>query len=1185
MYFKRLEMQGFKSFVEPVIIDFNSGVTCVVGPNGSGKSNLSDAIRWVLGEQSAKSIRASKMEDIIFSGTATRKARGMAEVTLVIDNEDSHLPIEFSEVSITRRLYRSGESEYLINNNPCRLRDIKELIMDTGIGVDGYSIISQGKITELVDSKPELRREIFEEAAGVVMYKSKKQESERKLEATQINLDRVNDIIGEIEGRIDSLKDDSLKAKEYIELRDRRKDLEINITLRNVDKFSESNETGERDVRELTNRIENVKFEKTQLDISLDEKRNRFDNIDKLGNDARNNLLNKVQEINDITSKSQVDSEKLSALERDIARITDEIESLNNKLENEVSNSSKKDLEKDEISKKIDIAEIELQDAIKIYNEKVAKNLEIEEAVQSSKNEIMELSHSAIEKRSDAKSYEQFKDNLMAQKEKLLNEEKEFEESKKDITLALEEIETKLEENEELVRLNHNEKEDKIKDQNQIASDLKDNKVKVEDIKLNISRIISRKKTIEEMEANYDGYNNAVRFLMKKGISGINGVVAELINVPSKYEVAIETSLGATLQNIVCDKDQDAKKAIELLKENSAGRLTFLPIESIDGKVVNVNQAITKSRGYIGIASDIISYDKKYEKILRYLLGRTVIVSDMDTAISLSKIESNGLRYVTLDGEVINTSGAITGGKYKNQTANLLSRRNEIERLSQEIKNLENKLNSLENEVSNLESLNEKVSNEVISYISKENELQIENANLKAKLESLKLNENDSLEVTKRRNRDLENIENDFLNANNMIEKSLKEADNFDLTIKGIEAELTLKGLELDSSKLEISDANELVTEKRIKKTSFEKEYEKIDSLLQVVLDTIDQLSEQIDKKNDELENIILEKNRMIFGNSDSNVDITKLTKEKEELEGYINEVDKEKESLSKEISELSKRQISIEDDINDMISRKQDYEIKLAKNETQLDVLKQRLLEDYEITYAQALELKKEDFVYSSAVKEAKEIRIRMDELGDVNIGAIAEYEQVSERYSFLNEQRDDILKAKDELDKIISNIDKTIKVKFKDNFDKVAANFELTFKELFGGGEAELSLVDENNPLESGVDINVQPPGKKIQNIEAFSGGEKTMIGLALMIAVLKTKPTPFCILDEVEAALDDANIDKFAESLHGFKDTQFAVITHQKATMEHADVLYGVTMPERGISKVLSLKLGDDFDLGEN
>ena len=1182
MYFKRIEMHGFKSFAEPVVIEFNEGVTCIVGPNGSGKSNISDAIRWVLGEQSPKMLRGGKMEEVIFNGTASRKSRGMAEVTLVIDNSENILPIDYNEVAITRRMYRSGESEYLINNNICRLRDIKELIMDTGIGVDGYSIIGQGKIQSIVDGKPEDRREILEESAGVVMYKSKKAEAERKLSSANINLDRVNDIISEIEGRIDTLHEDSVKAKEALELRSRKRVLDINITLRNIEKFTEGNESGQTDVLELQKNIDELSVKKTELDSKIEKARERNENLEQLGNDARDKLLAKVNEINEITNKSQVSTEKIAGLDREINRLTEEIDDFQEKLERELKNAEEQEKTRAEIENARKNSDEILTEKIAKYNSIISKSFDFNEKLDEKKNLIMELTSKASGLRSEAKSIENLKDSLENRKQQILQDSKEVMENSK---AALEQLK-KAEEEKKIKEDNLVKIEAKhkllISKKDSISDQIREKNRECEDTKVRLGQINSRKKTIEEMEANYEGFNGAVKFIMKSGISGLKGVVAELTSVPPKYETAIETALGNTLQNIICEKDNDAKKAIDLLKREKAGRLTFLPIESVYNNKITVDKSISSAHGYEGIACDLIKFDSKYDGIFEYLLGNVVVCDNMDTAIRLSKIDERNIKFVTLDGEIINARGAITGGKFKNASANLLSRRNEIIKLQDEIKSLENKEIEIEKDIINLEDdLNETV-NEINTLSENISNNKLDFANLSARIIALSDSAKGAEDSAIKREKQLKDIEDEFSDADKLISKSIKEADDIDSEINSLEAEI--EALEEENTKLseDVKNANEDITQARISKTDNDNKYDAISHIIDLIQDNIDEYTEQIDLKSELRENIEAQKEKLLFTSDDSENNYEALSQEKKELDEYIAQVTKDKQALSDEISSMNRELNELVDNYNSFVDQKQQQEIKLAKTEAQLETAKERLWEDFEISYAEALEQRKEDFVYSTAVKESREIKNRLDELGDINVGAIEEYEQVSERYNFLTEQRSDITSAMDELNKIIQDMDKTIKVKFKSNFDQVVENFEEIFKELFGGGHAELRLDNEDNPLESGIEIIAQPPGKKLQNINLMSGGEKSMTAIALMFAVLKTKPTPFCILDEVEAALDDNNIDRFAKYLRNFNDIQFAVVTHQKTTMEHADVLYGVTMPEQGISKVISLKLGEDFEL---
>lgn len=1182
MYFKRIEMHGFKSFAEPVVIDFHPGVTCIVGPNGSGKSNISDAIRWVLGEQSPKMLRGGKMEEVIFNGTASRKSRGMAEVTLVIDNSTGLLPTDYNEVAITRRMYRSGESEYLINNNQCRLRDIRELIMDTGIGVDGYSIIGQGKIQNIVEGKPEERREIFEESAGVVLYKTRKREAERKLENTNINLDRVNDIIGEIESRIGGLEEDSIKATEALKLRAEKRDLDINITLRNIDKFTDQDESGAEDVRQLSDNIHKLEVDKNTVEIDISKARDRNEVLQTLGNESREKLLEKVNLINEIRNKSQLDDEKAAAFDRDIDRLSEEIDSLSEKLDKEISTSDEQEQKKKALTEEYNRATGSLTLKIDEYNQVMARSMELQSRIDDSKDRIMEYTAKASSLRSEANSVESMRDALERRKEQLIKDSEDLKDNsqavKKEILLAKEEKEKNdLKGREVMERVGAYEKSI-----NSTYDETKALSLKIEDIKINYSRTSARKKALEEMESNYDGYNNAVKFIMKGENHGLRGTVAELIKVPVGYETAIETALGQGLQNIVCERDSDAKKAIIRLKDASAGRLTFLPLESIRGSKASLDRAMTAANGFEGLACDIIKFDSEYKTVFDYLLGRVVIVKDMDTAVRLSKNVGSGIRFVTLDGEVINANGAITGGRFKNKTSNILSRKNEIYSLDYEMRSF---IKEQEHQSGLLKATEEKLANSRASLKALEeelNSLKLKDVDLQSRIRSLEESIKNSEEADLKRDRELRSIDEEYRNTENLIRESSQKADKYDEEIRKceVESEQLLKDLEIITDK--VTEANEAITNARVAKTDLENKLEALDDLMSITQDNIDELTEQIDDKMEKRDAIEEKKEHLMFGSDDSEDRFKVLNKEKEDLEEYISQVDKEREELLASISEMTKEYNSIIDSYNSYVSQKQQQEIRLARNEAQLETAKQKLLEDFEISFAQALEYRKEDFSYTPAVKRSREIKNRLEELGEINVGAIEEFKQVSERYGFLLEQRQDITDAMNELKAIIDDMDKTIKARFKANFDEVVRNFEEIFKELFGGGTAELTLDNENDPLESGIEINAQPPGKKLQNINLLSGGEKSMTAIALMFAVLKTKPTPFCILDEVEAALDDANIDRFANYLKNFHDIQFAVVTHQKATMEHADVLYGVTMPEQGISKVLSLRLGSEFEL---
>ncbi len=1182
MYFKRIEMHGFKSFAEPVVIDFHEGVTCIVGPNGSGKSNISDAIRWVLGEQSPKMLRGGKMEEVIFAGTASRKSRGMAEVTLVIDNSTGILDIDYNEVAITRRMYRSGESEYLINNNQCRLRDIKELIMDTGIGVDGYSIIGQGKIADIVSNKPESRREIFEEAAGVVMYKSKKAEAERKLEASNANLERVSDIVSEIEGRIDGLREDSAKAKEYLELRERYQDLEINITLKNIEKLETANDSIRGDARELTASIEMLGTRKQTLDGEISEERQKNERLEQLGNESNSALIAKIDELNQITNKSQLDGERLRAMERDAARINGEIAELESKLETEQENGVTLSQKQEEIRVRLTNEEQRLQEKIQGYNEITARVLAQTEQVEEQRNAMFSLHSRAVSKRSEAASMESYRTSLQKRKEQLLAEGAEQEQSTRafeaDQKKDLAEQEAAAAHAQRIASAMEQLKQERADLMRVISEEAK----KLDDTRIRVSQLAARKKTIEEMEHNYEGYNGAVRFVMKAGMPGIEGVVGDLMKAPAGYETALETALGGAMQNIVCQKDGHAKEAIRSLKVNKAGRLTFLPMESVKGGSVTVPAQVRQHAGYLGIGAELAEFAPQYQGIFNYLLGRVAVVDNMDSAIALSKIAGNGIRFVTLDGEIINAGGAITGGRYKNASANLLARKSEIAALAEQVETLQQAYQKGMRQNQERQARQEEISDQLQKMEEERRQKEIEISALQAKIAAQRQNFRDVEQAGTKREKELLSIEHDSADMEKMLDELLREIERSEAGHREAETQLTQTMQALELLKTEAAEASEEITKARIAKQDQENQFSASEELLRRVCAAAEELRGQIAERETRLADMDKEKHEILFSADNSEELFQKCSSEKAELEDYIARLNTERASLTAALNAKTDEQAALGETLRAYQDQKYQQEIRLAKNETQLDTLKEKLWDEFEISYAQAMTFKKEEFVMSTATKESREIKNRIRELGDVNVGAIKEYEQVSERYGFLTEQRADILEAMQELQTIIGDMDRTIRTKFKENFDQVVIHFEEIFKELFGGGQAELRLDDENHPLEAGIEIIAQPPGKKLQNINLMSGGEKTMTAIALMFAVLKTKPTPFCILDEVEAALDDANIDRFANYLKNFHEIQFAVVTHQKATMEHADVLYGVTMPEQGISKVISLRLGDDFDL---
>ena len=1179
MYFKRLEMQGFKSFADPMVIDFHEGVTCIVGPNGSGKSNVSDALRWVLGEQSPKALRGGRMEEVIFNGTESRRAKGMAEVTLVIDNSAGILKIDYSEVAITRRMYRNGDSEYLINNNACRLKDIRELIMDTGIGVDGYSIIGQGKIADIVSNKPEARRSIFEESAGIVAYKTRKTEAEHKLDRTRQNLDRINDIVSEIEGRIGTLKEDSEKAQKYLKMRDRFKELEVNITLRNIDNADKRSLSYKDEEKEIEDKITACREGKSSIDEESAELESKRLELDQKAEEAHNRMLETVQEINDRKQQDSRGEERIVSIMAEENRLSQEIEQFERKLE--ISQAELTSLRKDheEAVENNNRASEELRVKKEEYDRIASDTSGFNKIIDEGNDRLFRLHSEAAAKKSEAKSIENYKDTLESRQKEIENEQKSLseqlgseDERRKSAGSELEQAEKEKKRIDDLLQSSTAEKAS-------LEKKTAEMRLKREELRITENRLSARLRTIEEMEHNYEGYNYPVKYIMQSKLGGIHGVVAEMLDVPRKLETAVETALGASKQNIIVSDDASAKKAVAELKEHRAGRLTFLPVASIKGSYIEPDDVIKNDPAFLGIASDLIDFDSKYQDVVDYLLGRTCVVKTLDDAIKISKKgRGSGLKFVTLDGEVISPQGAITGGKYKGENSNLIGRRNEMARLESEIASTEKDLKICEQSLSQAE----KDLTQVTATIEKTEKERFDN---NVKLQGLMKDAGsidtgigeikDKLDKAEAETKEIAHeLERNAVMAENLI----KESEDAESEIKTVSAEIEKAMAGYESRQHQSEDASRALTEARIEANKWSSKLTSITDILTRVEHEEKEYSDDIKNRNDQLYILSEEKKQIEEGRENYSEVQAELDKKKNSIDKELKKLNKDREALSVRVTEISKLVREREDEINALKDDKYQLEIKSARNDALLETLKNKLWDDFEISYAEAQDLRWENFAMGKAQQESKEMREGIRSLGDVNVGAIEEYEKVSKRYKFLTEQREDVTTAMDELTGIIHDMDVTIRKRFTENFDKVEEQFEQVFVELFGGGHAELRMEEGEDILEAGIDIIAQPPGKRLQNINLLSGGEKTMTAIALMFAVLKVKPTPFCILDEVEAALDDANIDRFSGYLKNFANTQFAIITHQKATMEHADVLYGITMPEHGVSKLLSLRLGD-------
>ncbi len=1179
MYLKRIEMQGFKSFADKTVLEFKPGITTVIGPNGSGKSNISDAIRWVLGEQSMKSLRGAKSEDIIFAGTQARKSLGFAEVSIVIDNNDNKLPIEYSEVTVTRKIYRSGETGYFINKVPCRLKDILELFMDTGIGKDGYSIIGQGKIDEILSNKSEDRRHIFEEAAGIVKYRTRKQESEKKLEQTKLNLLRINDILAEIEANIEPLKLQSDKAKQFLDLREELKSIEVGLFIYNINTYKEKLEQLVKDEDIITSqkeaedsKMEALQASKEELRQVVDDITAQIENMQNIGFESSNKIEKINSEIGISNERIQNNSANKQRLEAEILEVKNRIEELKEeqkqKLEkktNLTSNKEKfekelaeKETELAELSKKLSAKELEIEGKKQIVQDNIDKKYELAAEINT-----QDVNYENLEKR---------KKQLKNEIDSVISELDSTRYGKNEISKGFYDIESKRN-----IAVENLEKSVQAKEQN--MQKLKQYEEEISKLTYTQRMKQARHQFLIETEKEKEGYNKTVKSLLvacdkdSNLNKGIHGVLANLISVEKEYETAIEMCLGQSLQNIVTSTEQDAKKMIEYLRTNSLGRASFLPIASVQGKKLD---KLTKMDGVIGIASDLVKCKKEYEQIILSLLGRTVVVEDMDTAIALAKKDKYSFRIVTLKGDIISSSGSISGGSVQTKTVNILGRSREIEDLEKELKKLEKQI---ADKTAEKEEYASSIGDSIEETAKLEKELQeIEIVYATEKQKMVAVEEN----ITRLENR-LAKLKEELTQTEkqkeeNRLLKEQKEAEIQALTQQIEELNKVIEEFALNNKDNQkyIDDLNFDITNLKISVTSFDESESSIEEM-------VERISQDIKNNEQSIEN----KNQNILAITEEN---TKLEQTITEYNNQIEQIKQEVTNSGTKVEELKQERIAkneklvnteneIQSQFSTLESLKEQIiklDVKKTKLEQDLQQVVESLWNEYELTPNSTEEYQKPNNV-ATAQKQVNSLRNKIKDLGSINIDSIEEYKKTKERYDFMSEQRLDLENTASKLRKIIGDMTTTMQNQFKEKFELINKNFNEVFTELFNGGKAELILENEENILECGIDIRVQPPGKKLQNMMLLSGGEKAFTAIALLFAILKINPAPFCILDEIEAALDDVNVYRFAEYLKKFcKQTQFLVITHRKGTMEAGDSVYGVTMEENGISKLLSIKL---------
>jgi chromosome segregation protein len=1172
-------MQGFKSFADPVSIEFDRGITCIVGPNGSGKSNISDALRWVLGEQSAKTLRGGRMDEVIFAGTDKKKSRGMAEVTLVIDNSDHSLPIDFSEVSVTRRMYRSGESEYFINHSQCRLKDIRELIMDTGIGVDGYSIIGQGKISEIISGRPESRREIFEEAAGIVRYKSRKAETERKLVSTSVDLDRVKDIINELEQRIEPLKEESQRADEYLQLKEKYRENEINVILKNIEQLESRNVILKRDCDSMDLQIAEGEKKRDDADRKIGEKKLQKEELERQDVEARSRLIQFNSELDEMRNSVNINKEKINSLKTNSTIYRDEMQRIKDKLHQEEvqlkqlqARSEQLNSQSEQISSEMSSVNAELEAATAAFRENT-------ERFNYERDRLYEQSAEATSKAAGLAGLKQIRNNFEERLAALteITPEPAYE---NDYNAALKEI----------TALQYKYDEEKFR-MDSLRSEKSEIDVKYASFsaayesalqKLNEAR--TKKEMLEQLENSYEGYSYAVRFIMNESrLKGIYGTVGELIKVPTGYETAINAALGARVQNIVCNDDESAGAAIRLLRLKRVGRLTFLPAESIKASARRNDEGLSKEQGYIGIAADCVTFEPRYEKVMEYLLGGIVIVKDLQDALRISK-KYTGFRYVTLDGEFISPAGAITGGSHKNNNADILERKNRLNKAETELYRLENETKSAENDMKKSAEGAAVCEKSLRESEERFNHLNIELIQLKNEANSLKDKLDEYKESAVRKERETARIQQELSHNAELYAKLEKEKNDADADVELHKNNAESLISENENVQKKIDELSSRMTSIRISMESVKNDILNVNDLTAGCRSRISELnSDYAAKETAEREAAYAQE--MLQNEIISCGEQIKMSEAA--YSGYNEALDMIKQArlrVENETEKLRMDRDSLEKSLFGMRTTQHDILSQMESSKNSAESLKNHIWDEFEISYLQALEKKKKIFDISEGMTESRRLKLAIKNMGDVNVSAISEYAAVRERHKFLSEQKKDLDESIASLRKVISDTDAKIRTAFKSSFDAVRINFRSTFKELFGGGKAELRIDGDADPLDADIEIIVQPPGKKLQNMNLMSGGEKTLTAIALMFAVLKTKPAPFCILDEVEAALDEANIERFAKYLESFEGIQFVLVTHQKVTMEHANVLYGVTMPEKGISKLLSLKLSDAADWEE-
>ena len=1185
MYLKSLEVHGFKSFANKLIFEFHDGITAIVGPNGSGKSNVADAVRWVLGEQSAKQLRGAKMEDVIFAGTQMRKPLGFAYVAITISNEDHKLNVPYEEVKIARRVYRSGESEYLLNGTAYRLKDVQELLFDTGIGKEGYSIIGQGQIDKILSGKPEERRELFDEAAGIVKYKRRKASAQKNLEEEKHNLERIEDILSEIEKQVEPLEKQAAKAKQYLAFRDELRVQDVNMFLIEYDRIHEEikefegkQAIADNDLKNANQEYEKSKREYERVQSELDEKIKSIE--------LKKDRLNQSRVmLNNCEGDIRLLNEQINGIRQSENHYREAIESYKERIKNFEDEHKQYAVQKEENSKKTEEIKSLTKENEKLIANKKETAFEIENDIKS----VQDMKLAGINAAADIKSEElKYKTLLEQNNIKRAELNKRVLANKSEASVLTETISSHKKVYDEIT-----EKIKAIDDSNAVMQE-KFNGINEEnqnrrrehsDTQQKFHMENSRLNSLKNMTERYEGFGQSIKRVMerKEDTPGIIGVVADIIRVKKEYEIAVETALGGSIQNIVTDNEQTAKKMIEYLKKNRYGRATFLPLTNIHKKAANNARNVMAEKGVIGMASELVSADEKYNDLVNYLLGRFVVVDNIDNAIALAAKYHHTLRIVTTEGELLNPGGSMSGGAFKNNN-NLLGRRRQIKQLEEDVEKFKTKLTEyaaqIEQGEKEIKELREKIgANNRLrqELIVKQNTEKIgyERAvsDLKKSEEQLELIRIEGMRIEE----DKDKLKGVMDGIGRRISESEDETKDFDEKISRykekldkVREELNLleqKDSEFTLKITSLAQSEGFINENMLRASEGKDTVSK--QLAQTIEDSRN-IGGQIKQKQDEIiktRNIIKTTKEEI---ENSELEIKKQNLEKEELSEKNKTFLDKREELSKNINELEMESFRL-------AGRKE----KLTES---IDNYTNYMWEQYELTYHSALALKTQTELTVSGMKaKIAEIKKQIKSLGSVNVNAIEQYKEVSERYELLTTQHDDLIEAAKVLEEIIENLDNDMRKQFEEQFAEIRSRFDKVFKELFGGGRGTLELMEDEDILTAGIKIIAQPPGKKLQNMMQLSGGEKALTAIALLFAIQSLKPSPFCLLDEIEAALDDSNVDRYAEYLHKLtKDTQFIIITHRRGTMNAADILYGITMQEKGVSTLVSVNLLDEKEI---